>query len=121
MSIISEIVQQLNKDFKVDIAGAKRTMMNSIARKAMVNALRNKYTTIELGHAIGRKHSTICHYMVSHQYDYKMHFYKDVYLTTQLLYKNLVDTPPVSHHELNQLLQEVKSKLLIFEKKMKAL
>jgi len=119
MSILTEVIQEVEQEYEVNIVSGDRTMMNSLARKATINALRFRYTTIELAKVLNRKHSTICHYQTTHGMDMKLEFYKNVYTTAKSLYEEKVETPPVSREELTKLVQDVKEKLFALETKMK--
>jgi len=115
MSILNEIITEVEESFNVDLKASDRTMMNNLARKAFVNALRNNYTTVELGKSIGRKHSTICHYWQSHYRDMDLVFYKNVYQAARNSYKEKINTPIISAHDLRETVQEIKIKLSLLE------
>lgn len=115
MSILNEVLEEVQTTFKVDLKGKDRTMMNNLARKAVINALRNNYTTVELGRSIGRKHSTICHYWQSHDRDMDLVFYKNVYQTARNSYKQKINTPIVTSSDLREAVQEIKIKLSLLE------
>jgi len=115
MSIINEVINEVEDVFEVDIRGKDRTMMNNLARKAVVNALRNNYTTIELGRNLNRKHSTICHYWQTHHRDLSLEFYKNVYESARNSYKEKINMPLVTSYDLRDAVQEIKIKLSLLE------
>lgn len=115
MSILTEVLNEVETSFKVKLKSKDRTMMNNLARKAVVNALRNNYTTVELGKSLGRKHSTICHYWQTHHRDMDLVFYKNVYQATRTAYKDKINTPLVTARDLREAVQEIKIKLSLLE------
>lgn len=121
MSILTEVLHEIETSFEVDLKSKDRTMMNNLARKAVVNALRNNYTTVELGRSIGRKHSTICHYWQTHYRDMDLSYYKDVYQATRTAYKEKINIPLVTSKDLRETIQEIKIKLSLLEEHLKQL
>ena len=121
MSILTEVLHEVETSFEVDLKSKDRTMKNNLARKAVINALRNNYTTVELGKSIGRKHSTICHYWQTHYQDMNLMFYSDVYKLARNAYKERINVPLITSKDLREAIQEIKIKLSLVEEHLKQL
>jgi len=53
---------RVQNEFKVDLVSNRRLRELVVARVAFANALRQYYTTTELGKVLDKDHATICHY-----------------------------------------------------------
>lgn len=80
------VLDVVQNEFKLDLTSNRRLRELVVARVAFSNALRQFYTTVELGRVINKDHATICHYASMNEIYCDMELYKNVYKFSRSTY-----------------------------------
>lgn len=80
------VLDVVQNEFKLDLTSNRRLRELVVARVAFANALRQFYTTVELGRVMNKDHATVCHYASMNEIYSDMELYKNVYKFTRSTY-----------------------------------
>lgn len=80
------VLDTVQNEFKLDLTSSKRLRELVVARVAFANALRQFYTTVELGRVMNKDHATVCHYASMNEIYSDMELYKNVFKFTRSTY-----------------------------------